>query len=84
MSSSLWGNLIRSRSSDGLKDVEKRVKDVDISNCEAKRVHKEQEARDEAAMNHFPKMVKLNVGGSHFSTSLATLRKDQGELIWNK
>ena len=69
-----------SRSSEGLKDVEKRVKDVDISDCEAKRVRKEQEARDEAAKNHFPKMVKLNVGGHLFSTSLATLTKDQGDL----
>jgi len=81
MSSSLnWENQISSRSSEGLKDVEKRVKDVHISNREAKRVRKEQEACDEAAKDHFPKMVKLNVGGSHFSTSLATLTKDQGDL----
>jgi len=80
MSSSRNENQIGSRSSEGRKDVEKRVKDVDISNREAKRVRKEQEACNEAAKNHFPKMVKLNVGGSHFSTSLETLTKDQGDL----
>ena len=71
-----------SRSSEGLKDVEKRVKDVEISNRETKRVRKEQEqeAHDEAAKNHFPKMVKLNVGGHLFSTSLATLTKDPGDF----
>jgi len=79
-SSRNWGNQISSRSNEELKDVEKRVRDVDISDCEAKRVRKEQEAHDKAAKNHFPKMVKLNVGGHLFSTSLATLTKDPGDL----
>jgi len=79
-SSRNWENQISSHSSEGLKDVEKRVKDVDISNREAKRVRKEHEAHDEAEKNHFPKMVKLNVGGHLFSTSLATLTKDPGDL----
>jgi len=75
-----WENQSSSRSSEGLKDVEKRVKDVNISNHEAKRVRKEQEACDETAKNHFPKIVKLNVGGHLFSTSLSTVTKDPGDL----
>jgi len=80
-SSRNWENQISSHSSEGLKDVEKRVKDVDISNREAKRFRKEHEAHDEAEKNHFPKMVKLNVGGHLFSTSLATLTKDPGSML---
>ena len=71
---------INSRSSEDLKDVEKRVKDVDISNSEAKRVRKDLEAHVKGAKNHFPIMVKLNVGGHLYSTSLATLTKDPGDL----
>ena len=71
---------INSRSSEGPKDVEKRVKDIDITNREAKRVRMEHEAHDEAAKNNFPKIVKLNVGGDLFSTSLTTLTKDSGDL----
>ena len=81
MSSSL--NLekdINSRSSEDLKGVEKRFKDVDISNREAKRVRKYLETHDKGAKNHFPIMVKLNVGGHLFSTSLTTLTKDPGDL----
>jgi len=66
-SSRNWENQISSRCSGGLKDVEKRVR-------------KEHEAHDEAAKNHFPKIVKLSVGGHLFSTSLATLTKDPGDL----
>ena len=79
-SSRNWEKNINSRSSEGLEDVEKRVKDVDITSREAKRVRMEHEAHDEAEKNHFPKMVKLNVGGHFFSTSLATLTKDPGDL----
>ena len=72
-------------SSEVLEDVNKRVKDVlDILNRETNRVRKEMEALDEAAKKlehvHFSKMVKLNVGGHFFSTSLATLNKDPGDL----
>ena len=64
-----------------LDDVNKRVKDVfDILNCETNRVRKEMEVLDEAAKKlkhvHFSKMVKLNVGGHLFSTSVATLNND--------
>ena len=51
---------------------------------ETNRVDLEMEALDEAAKKpehvHFSKMVKLNVGGHLFSTSLATLTKDSGDL----
>ena len=72
-------------SSEVLEDVNKRVKDVfDILNRETNRVRKEMEALDEAAKKlehvHFSKMLKLNVGGHLFSTSLATLNKDPGDL----
>ena len=66
-----------------LEDVNKRVKDVfDILNRETNRVRKEMKVLDEAAKKlehvHFSKMVKLNVGGHLFSTSLATLNNDPG------
>ena len=78
---------ISSHSSEVLEDVNKRVKDVfDILNRETNRVRKEMEAFDEAAKKlehvHFSKMLKLNVGGHPFSTSLATLNKDPGEFKW--
>ena len=79
-SSRNWEKNVNSHSSEGLEDVEKRVKDVDITSREAKRVRMEHEAHDEAEKNHFPKMVKLNVGGQFFSTSLATLNKDPGDF----
>ena len=49
---------------------------------ETNNVRKEKEALDEAAKKlehvHFSKMLKLNVGGHLFSTSLETLTKDSG------
>ena len=76
---------VSSHSSEVLEDVDKRVKDVlDILNRETNRVRKEMQALDEAAKKlehvHFSKMVKLNVGGHLFSTSLETLDKDPGDL----
>ena len=54
----------------------------DILNRETNRVRKGMEALDEAAKKfehaHFSKMLKLNVGGHFFSTSLAALNKDPG------
>ena len=60
------------------QDVTRRVKDVyDILNRETNRVRKEMDAHDEPAKklgkNPFPKILKLNVGGHIYSTSLATL-----------
>ena len=86
-SSSNSGKEISPHSSKVLEDVNKRVKDVfDILNRETNRVRKEMEAFDEAAKKlehvHFSKMLKLNVGGHLFSTSLATLNKDPGEFDW--
>ena len=61
-----------------LQDVSRRVKDVyDILNRETNRICKEMEAHGEPAknteQNPFPKILKLNVGGHIFWTSLATL-----------
>ena len=69
-----------------LEDVNKHVPDVfDILNRETTRVRKEMEALDEAAKKlehvHFSKMVKLNVGGQLFPTTLATLNKDPGIFL---
>jgi len=84
-SSSSSGKEISPPSSKVLEDVNKRVKDVfDILNRETNRVRKEMEAFDEAAKKlehvHFSKMLKLNVGGHLFSTSLATLNNDPGDF----
>ena len=61
-----------------LQDVTRRVKEVcDILNRETNRVCKEGEARDGPAkkpeQNPFPKILRLNVGGYIFLTSLGTL-----------
>ena len=74
---------ISSHSKEVLEEVNKHVKDVlDILDRETSRARKEIEALEEAAKKlehvHFSEMVKLNVGGHHFSTSLATLNKDPG------
>ena len=76
---------INSHGSEVLVDVKKRVKEVfDILNRETEGLRKndEKEALDEATKKlqrvHSSKMVKLNVGGHFFSTSLATLNKDPG------
>ena len=76
---------ISPQSSEVLEDVNKRVKDVfDILNRETDKVRKEMEALEDAAKKlehvHFSKMLKLNVGGHLFSTSLETLNKDPGEF----
>ena len=75
---------ISSHSEEVLKEVNKHVKDVlDILNRETSRARKEMDALDEAAKKlqhvHFSEMVRLNVGGHLFSTSLATLKKDPGD-----
>ena len=76
---------VSSRNNEVLQDVTRRVKEVyDILNCETNRVCKEMEARDEATkmleLNPFSKMLKLNVGGQLFLTSLETLKKDPGNF----
>ncbi len=74
---------ISSHGSKVLEDVNKHINEAfDLLNRETTRVRKEMEALDEAAKKlehiHFSKMVKLNVGGHLFSTSVATLNKDPG------
>ena len=69
---------VSSHSIEMLQDVTRRVKVVyDILNRETNRVCKEMEAHDEPAekleQNPFPKILKLNVGGHIFLTSLTTL-----------
>ena len=76
---------ISSHSKKVLEEVNKHVKDVlDILDRETSRARKEMDAFDEAAKKlehvHFSEMVKLNVGGHLFSTSLATLNKDPGDF----
>ena len=71
-----------SNGSEVLENGNKRVQGgSDILNRETKRVRR-LETLDESAKNsehvYFPKMVKLNIGGHFFSTSLETLTKDPG------
>ncbi|PFX18194.1 uncharacterized protein LOC111339887 [Stylophora pistillata] len=62
---------------EGLHDVLKRMK--------ANTVHKESKASDDVAKKfehvHFSKILKLNVGGYLFSTSLSTMKKDPGSML---
>ena len=74
---------ISSQSSEVLEEVNEYVKKVfALLDRETNRVRKEKDALDEAAKKlehvHFSKMLKLNVGGHRFETSLATLNKDPG------
>ncbi|KAL9951604.1 hypothetical protein ACROYT_G044299 [Oculina patagonica] len=79
---SLSGNPedeISSHTSEVLKDVNKRVEEAsDILNHQPKRVSKEQKKLEHV---HFSKVVKLNVGGHFFATSLETLTKDPGSML---
>ena len=72
-----------SPSDEALKEVNNHIKEAfEILKRETKKVRMEKEALDEAAKKlehvHFSTMLKLNVGGHLFSTSLATLNKDPG------
>ena len=72
--------------SDGaFKELHKHISDVyDILKHETNKLRKEKEAFDEVAkkLEHvqFSKMLKLNVGGHMFTTSLETMTKDPGNL----
>ena len=71
---------------EALEKVHNYIKEAfEILKHETKRVRLEKEALDEAAKKlehvHFSKMVKLNVGGHFFSTSLETLTKDAGRYF---
>ena len=70
---------------EALDEVNKHIKDAfDILNRETNKLRKERNAFDEVAKKlehvHFSTMLKLNVGGHFFSTSLATMTKDPGTL----
>ena len=72
-----------SPSDEALEEVNNHIKEAfEILNRETKKVRMEKEALDEAAKKledvHFSSMLKLNVGGHLFSTSLSTLNKDPG------
>jgi len=63
--------------------VNNYIKEVfEILKHETTKVRKERDAFDEVAKKlehvHFSKLVKLNVGGHLFSTSLETVNKDPG------
>ena len=75
-----------SPSDEALKKVNNYIKEAfDILKEETDRVRKEKDALEEAAKKlehvHFSKIVKLNVGGHVFSTSLETLTKDSGLFV---
>ena len=72
-----------SPSDEALEEVNNHIKEAfDILKRETKKVRMEKEALDVAAKKlehvHFSSMLKLNVGGHLFSTSLSTLNKDPG------
>ncbi|XP_022808132.1 uncharacterized protein LOC111345120 [Stylophora pistillata] len=64
------------------EELHKHINDVhDLLKRETNKLRKEKEAFDEVAKKlehvHFSKMLKLNVGGHMFATSLETMTKDQ-------
>ena len=68
---------------EALEEVNRHIKEAfDILKREANKVRKEKQSFDEIAKKlehvHFSKMLKLNVGGHLFSTSVATLNRDPG------
>ena len=76
-----------SPSDEVLEEVNNHIKEAfEVLRRETKKVRMEKEGLDEAAKKlehvHFSSMLKLNVGGHLFSTSLSTLNKDPG-MFWN-
>ena len=86
MSSSPKLENVEDSPSDGaFEELHKHINDVhDILKRETNKLRKEKEAFDEMARKlehvHFSKMLKLNVGGHMFTTSLETMTKDPGNL----
>ena len=86
MSSSLRSENVEDSPSDGaFEELYKHIDDVyDILKRETNKLRKEKEAFDKMAKKlervHFSKMLKLNVGGHMFMTSLETMTKDPGNL----
>ena len=86
MSSSPKSENVEDSPRDGaFEELHKHINDVhDILKRETNKLRKEKEAFDEVAKKlehvHFSKMLKLNVGGHMFTTSLETMTKDPGNL----
>ena len=86
MSSSPKSENVEDSPSDGaFEELYQHINDVhDILKRETNKLRKEKEAFDEMAKKlehvHFSKMLKLNVGGHMFTTSLETMTKDPGDL----
>ena len=86
MSSSPKSENVGDSPSDGaFEELYQHINDVhDILKRETNKLRKEKEAFDEMAKKlehvHFSKMLKLNVGGHMFTTSLETMTKDPGNL----
>ena len=84
MSSFRKSQYLEDSLSDGsFEELYKHIDDVyDILKRETNKLRKEKEAFDEVAKKldhvHFSKMLKLNVGGHMFTTSLETMTKDPG------
>ena len=86
MSSSRNSEEVEDSPSDEVfEELNKYIKDVyDILKRETNKLRKEKEAFDEVAKKlehvHFSKMLKLNVGGHFFTTSLDTMNKHPGNF----
>ena len=86
MSSSAKSQNVEDSSSDGaFEELYQHINDVhNILKRETNKLRKEKEAFDKVAKKlehvHFSKMLKLNVGGHMFTTSLETMTKDPGNL----
>ena len=70
-----------------LRDLSKRAEDVcDLLNREVDKVCKEHHKaakKKKLEQGPFSKMLKVNVGGQLFLTSLQTLKKDPGNIPLN-
>ena len=74
-------------SSEALGEVNRHIKKVfEILESEKEKLSKEMEAFDAVAKKlksvHFSKMLKLNVGGKVFDTSLETMKSDPGMYVF--
>lgn len=74
-------------SSEALDEVNRHIKKVfEILESEKVKLSKEMEAFDAVAKKlksvHFSKMLKLNVGGKVFDTSLETMKSDPGSMLY--
>ena len=74
-------------SSEALDEVNRHIKKVfEILESEKVKLSKEMEAFDAVAKKlksvHFSKMLKLNVGGKVFDTSLETMKSDLGMYVF--